>query len=220
MSVVLQGFDTMLTQHIVVYSEGGSHEEVVRAAAGASVISYLKTKESHHGVWENWLSGPFTKIVRRARTKKEFERIANEIPGWSFFTCDDLEKGGATAFGTIPLENTAIPKILSRTQIANFDRERRGFDAWDYSYTKIPGNYIVAINPDVEMSTGKTAAQVAHAEFAYYLKYGKWLWEIPRYSYDKELFSKLSQEKDVIKINDAGRTEIAPGTLTVIAKRL
>lgn len=215
----------MLAQHIIVFSDDRSHEEVVRAAAGASVISYLKTKEDHSAIWAQWLAGPFTKVVRRAKTFKEYERIKVEFPGWTFYTSDKNPDytglhGGTYAFATIPLEDSALPKSISRTQVANFQRERKGFELWDLECTEVNGDYVVAINPGLEMSTGKTAAQVAHGEFAYYLRYGHWIWDIPRYTYDAEIFAQYANDPDTIKINDAGRTEIEPGSLTVVIKRL
>ena len=71
------------------------------------------------------------------------------------------------------------------------------------------------------MSTGKIAAQIAHAMMGYSRQFGfDWIDNYCVHD-DPELFKYCQNSNDIIlKINDAGRTEIAPGSCTVIVTEI
>ena len=70
-----------------------------------------------------------------------------------------------------------------------------------------------ALNPRLEMSSGKVVAQVAHAAVM-----AGWDGEASLYSPGPEAFDALCAQGDLAaKVVDAGLTEVPPGTVTVLA---
>jgi peptidyl-tRNA hydrolase len=70
-----------------------------------------------------------------------------------------------------------------------------------------------ALNPRLEMSSGKVVAQVAHAAVM-----ADWDGEAALYSPSREEFDALCERSDLAaKVVDAGLTEVPPGTVTVLA---
>lgn len=205
-----------LVQQIIVYTEG-SHEDVVVTASQCSVMALIDTYVEHKAIWDEWKSGPFTKVVRRCKSKQTVADLAEEVPGCLYHHTVYEESDVTVAFATLPLDPQFLHKSIRKCQIANFQRERKGFGTYNISHPLYGPmvDMVVAINPDVEMTTGKTAAQVAHAEMGYQLKHGDWLSKILGYTYSQYAFDRLKDDPDSIKIFDAGNTEIEPNTLTV-----
>jgi peptidyl-tRNA hydrolase len=191
----------------LIAARAGSHEEVVVAAARASVRAWLMAP-SEPG-WEPWITGRFVKSVRRARPA-EFERICSRA------LAVEVEGGARVAsFAPIPMEEWWEP--LRKLHVGQFERERSG--VWPPQ----EGGPRLLINPQIEMSTGKTAAQVAHALFAWTLRRDQGPraeWAEAGLPFGVESgsseFSSLIESWPIV-IRDAGRTEIEPGTVTVIA---
>ncbi len=89
---------------------------------------------------------------------------------------------------------------------------------------------VIVVREDLELSTGKTAAQVAHASLSSYLKAGKLLhdrWEregakkvvltAKSETELKELYEKAKRRGlPCALIRDAGLTEIPAGTITAL----
>jgi hypothetical protein len=70
-----------------------------------------------------------------------------------------------------------------------------------------------ALNPRLEMSSGKVVAQVAHAAVM-----ADWDGEASLYSPSPEEFGALCARDDLAaRVVDAGLTEVPPGTVTVLA---
>jgi hypothetical protein len=201
--------DEQLVQPIAVLKNSGSHEEVVQAVAEASVLAWLNAPEDP--AWEAWLSGRFTKSVRRATPA--------QISAATEFALADVGVNEAQALGFAPMTYAEYPKVLSKMQVANTDFERTGRWIVD-PYAEGPKLWL---NVENEMTTGKTAAQVAHGLFAWLLRKSEeerraWqgngmplsIAEVPASYFAKMRFVS------VVTVNDAGFTEVDPHTTTVV----
>lgn len=200
----------------IAVSRTGSHEDVVRAVALASVTAYMNTGDRYARNWNDWLAGPFTKSVRRG-TNTQFDEADRDSAAY-------MTSGEARAIASIPMDAELLRgrKPWCKMQVSHMERERHGFGDWEMARFSAH----VAINPQVGMTTGKTAAQVAHGLFAWYLSLSptqRHHWAIVGMPFDIaddqdtwRAFSGVSYQGHRTEIVDAGRTEIAPNTLTVV----
>ncbi len=189
-----------LVQPILVV-KSGTHEELVRAVATASLQAYLDSKD--HPNWLPFLSGRFTKSVRR--TRRDIDKIQSEIGG-SLVT---IGEGRALAFP--PYRYKEMPKLIIEGQVSGLELERSG--DWGGG-----GGLGIVINQDLMMSSGKTAAQVAHAVMGWYLRAAEheqtdFVAANLALEISEQPLSKMPRQSEV-EIRDAGFTEIASGSLT------
>lgn len=178
----------------------------ILAVATASVAAYREDIANGGDLtgWDEWLSGPFAKSVRRA-DKKTFGKVQ------AAFQATHRSVGTAEALGFRPVPATAMPKTLARLQVSG---------------TTLPvgvpspapaGGPGILLNSDLGMSTGKAAAQAAHALFAWYLHHQQDTSEAGvRYATRDEIEATRAAHPTAVVIEDAGRTEIEPGSLTAI----
>ncbi|KQO98198.1 peptidyl-tRNA hydrolase [Leifsonia sp. Leaf264] len=197
--------DRRLVQPIVIETgPDATHQGTVRAAALACVAAYAADRDNPESLWEEWLSGPFTKVVRRAKPAvfaKLTPLVSIEGPG-----------GRAAAFG--PVDDADVPKDLSRLQVSGTDLPRAA------TRPQPDPRAVVVVNKDLGMTTGKTAAQVSHALLSLAL-------ENPDVTIEDFAFYELSvaagfethmgRNPGTRIIVDAGRTETEPGTTTAFA---
>lgn len=198
-----------LVQAIAIQKNKGSHQDVIRATALASVIAWVTSYEDQ--AWNQWLKGRFTKSVRRG-TAGQFETAAE-------FAASDVMVGEAHALGFVPVSYDDMLPVLSKMQVSGTEYPRSELWVVDHE------GPVVYINSDIDMSTGKAAAQAAHGLFAWALRLDleareHWVGsglpvtflEAPA----KEI-KTLSGLGGAVPIVDAGFTEIDPGTMTVVA---
>lgn len=217
----------------IVVAKTGTHETTVLVSALASVGVW---SESHADSpfpaanYEHWLSGPFTKTVRRASTSQVDVLIAwaakNKIP------CSVATIDGSIALAFPPMRYEDMLKRIARLQVSGTD----------FVWMNKPG---VRLNPDplrrkpvtvavnADLSTGKAAAAAAHA---------LWAWMLPiahsARRADTAFFDSwkdagrpfaltfVSQEvllrmkaagNSAYPVVDSGLTEVAPSTTTAVA---
>lgn len=198
-----------LVQAIAIQKNAGSHEDVVRAVTLASVLAWTHTPEDPR--WKAWLAGRFTKSVRRG-TAGQIATAQEEAV--SIVGC-----GEAVAYGFVPSTYEDMSKPLSKMQVSGSEFERSG--QW---IVEAEGP-VIYINSDIEMSTGKTAAQAAHGLFAWALRSGPIEVEnwghacnpVSMIEVNARDLRELANMEGAVPITDAGFTEIDPGTMTVVA---
>ncbi len=201
-----------MTEYVqpIAVSKTGCHEEIVMAVAVASVYAFAATPQNPN--WAKWLDGPFTKTVRRG-TPTQFQ-VCEEQAAFV------VEIGEARAAADTPRPAKELGLPWSKMQVSGLERERKG---WPFDpEISLPTAPTIYINPYVEMSTGKTAAQVAHGLFAWVLnmsdqQWNQWMeWGAPvRVTDERQYWDEITQMVGGIQIVDAGRTEIDPGTMSV-----
>jgi peptidyl-tRNA hydrolase len=207
----MAGYDGLI-QPIVV-RKSGTHEQMVEAAARASVAAWLT--DPTNPAWEPWLAASFGKTVRRGRNV--------EIEKCREFFVASAQVGDAEAFACLPYLKAEVPAPIRKLQVSGTDRDR---GEWTQKEDRPIGPYL-AVNLGANMSTGKTCAQVAHGVFAWALKQTPehlTAWQeagLPFFVTDcsQELFTyqRTHGSSRLIVIEDAGHTEVAPGTATVLA---
>lgn len=211
-----------LLQPIVV-RRTGTHEEMVEAAARVSVAAWLATPDDP--AWEPWLAASFGKSVRRARNA--------EVEKAKEFFVASVKVGDAEAFAGLPVTRDDMPAPIRKMQVSGTQAERTGWkypSVTDPNIAPVPGPLPwMTVNLGAEMTTGKTCAQVAHALFAWALTQTPealvaWqengmqfrVAEVSQEDFDRQ---RTYAGAKALVIQDAGHTEVTPGTATVFALR-
>ncbi len=194
-----------------------SRTELLEAAAAAAIAVCLDERAEPEGEWHDelvaWVHGRIRKVTRRARGA-HWEAV-QALPGVT------ITVGGASARAFVPGRVVDLPKELSRLQIS-------GSELPPDEPGPVPaGAYELWLNPRVEMTAGKAAAQVGHASMllAPHLTEAE-LKEWAAVDYRCAVrtppaaeWDALVARPDVVMVRDAGFTEVAPGTATVAVNR-
>ncbi|MFD4294375.1 aminoacyl-tRNA hydrolase [Rhodococcus sp. NPDC058532] len=167
-----------------------------------------------HAAYRAWTDARIRKVARRARGAHW--RAAQEVDGVT------VDVRGAQARAFVPTEVGALDPRLRKLQIGGTDLEPDdpGEPAADAP--------VLWLNARLGMTVGKAAAQVGHAAMILagamtVDRAAMWAADGYRCSVrdaDPELWSTLVRaESDgrAIAVRDAGFTEVAPGSMTVIA---
>jgi peptidyl-tRNA hydrolase len=167
------------------------------------------------GAWAErvaaWEDARIRKVVRRARGGEW--RKAGELPG--------ITVTGATAevrvFPPVPLDGW--PRELAKLQVSGTDLDDPAEPA-----APADGLPVLWLNPDLEMSAGKTMAQTGHAaQLAWWrlddTRRKEWAengFALAVRTAAPEAWAALTAS-GLPLVRDAGFTEIAPGSCTVVA---
>lgn len=210
---------TSLVQAIAVVP--GTHFETIAAVATASALAALTRGADPEtpSVWDTWLAGSFTKTVRRATRPAQIRKLIEDETSVAVHRA-----GGAAAFAYAPMPYDEFPAHLRKLQVTGLDVDR-SLDRWGLSWqspTTPTGPHgleaQILISEQAAMTTGKTAAQVAHALVAW----TQLLTDDQKLAWIKSPVVRLIVD-DIdhydparcITIRDNGLTEIEPGTVTV-----
>ena len=191
---------------LVDREEPAGEQHGIAAAALASVQAFLR--DPGNPDWRQWASAAFGKTVRRADAKM-FAKVLAAFPDHALAAV-----GEGRAVGLPPMPAAALPKLLAKLQVS-------GTQLPDGD--PLPGAALtIVLNGSLGMSTGKAAAQAAHALFAWVLDsrpamveawvaggFPLGVLELPA-----QEFRKGARKSAGPVIQDAGRTEIEPGSTT------
>ncbi|MFJ8433326.1 peptidyl-tRNA hydrolase [Kitasatospora sp. NPDC094019] len=157
-----------------------------------------------------WEDARIRKVVRRARGGEW--RRAGELPGITV-TGSEAE---VRVFPPVPLDGW--PKELAKLQVSGTDLEETGPVG-----PPAPGVPVLWLNPELEMSAGKTMAQTGHAaQLAWWrldeVRRKEWAeggFALAVRTATPEAWAELVVS-DLPVVRDAGFTEIAPGPTVVV----
>jgi peptidyl-tRNA hydrolase len=193
---------------------------LLEAVAGAVAALCLDERVAPGGPWHEaygaWLDARMRKIARRARGAQW--RTALDVPG---VTC---EVDGCMARAFVPGPVDEVDARLGRLQIGGTELER------DDPGPPPPGVPVVWVDAALEMTVGKAAAQVGHGVMLLAAVMDRprlegWIADglpvaVREAGPDRwrELSAAVTAESPgLAAVVDAGYTEVAPGSLTVIA---
>jgi peptidyl-tRNA hydrolase len=189
--------------------------DALRTAARAVLVLLTDERSLGDGEWaqavRDWQDARIRKVVRRARGAEW--RRAEALPGITV----SGKSAEVRVFPPVPLDGW--PKDLAKLQVSGTD-----LDDPEPPAAPDPGTPVLWMSPEVDMSAGKAMAQAGHgAQLAW--------WELPdeertawrdagfplavrtaRPAHWRELTTS-----GLPLVRDAGFTEIAPGSCTVVA---
>lgn len=183
-----------------------TEDEGLSAVARAAVIAYLRSP--HEPEWQTWSEQAFAKSVRRANPKM-FSKVLEMFPEAMV-----SQVGQAQAVGLPPLPANDLPKLIAKLQVSGTQLPK--------SAEVLIAEVNIGIRKSLQMSTGKAAAQSAHALFAWLTeeqgeRIERWLSAhapVGIQHLSDEDFERLRAQAAGPVIQDAGRTEIEPGSET------
>jgi peptidyl-tRNA hydrolase len=192
-----------------------SRTALLEAAAASAVAVCLDPRADVGGEWHEavraWVAGRIRKVSRRARGA-QWDAV-QELPGVTI-TVD-----GASVRSLLPVLVTETPREVAKLQISGSDLPP------DEPGAVPEGARLLYVNPRVEMSAGKLAAQVGHASMLLAPRLSETelkAWALLDYRCAVRTpsvaeWDSLLGRDDVVAVRDAGFTEVEPGTTTVLA---
>ncbi|TDD70884.1 hypothetical protein E1293_34195 [Actinomadura darangshiensis] len=192
-----------------------NHGAVCEAAATAVVRVLTDPRAAApEGEWREavreWESRRIRKVARRARGVRWPE--AEALPGVT------VAHAGAQVRAFPPGPVSDVPPQLARLQVAGLDLA----DAEEPAPPPEPPYAVIALNPDITITTGKAAAQCGHAA-QLLLRQGRrkhvaaWVEAGAAVHLARDVPWRQCVKEATVAVRDGGFTEIPPGTMTAIA---
>ncbi|MCT1442141.1 aminoacyl-tRNA hydrolase [Corynebacterium glucuronolyticum] len=188
------------------------HRNDVLVAAGQAVVAtVLDPRAADNPEFACWYGKRIRKITRRARNIA-WERV-QDVPGVT------VTHGTASVRAFVPAPVQATDPRVDKLQIGGTDLP---FDEYQGSSQGICG---VFIDTSLKMSLGKATAQVGHATMLFaasrpYSEVEAWAtagFPLTVREVSHEEFIAEASRADALVVHDAGFTEVAPGSATVVA---
>jgi peptidyl-tRNA hydrolase len=190
---------------------------VLAGAASVRCLRRFAEDEAWQGAIEAWKARP-GKVTLRARGG-QWDQVLREE---DFAYAGDLD-AGAAVLALPPRRRSTRSETLMKLQAMASELEPLPV-VEDIPATGDPSELVFVVNPAVEMSSGKTMAQVAHAATGAAATGRVEAWVaggckarvvVPK---TKDLFEQACRDDRLVaKVEDAGLTEVPPGTITVLA---
>lgn len=222
MSVTISGnedteTDSFMMTIIVKDTKDFTATQLAHATAlGVNEFVPLKQNVEPDSNWDKWLSARFGKILKRMKpnqfNKTTTELIESNIDYFSY------SEGNVELIIVEPLRKSFRHPHLNRAQIA-------GLQVMDEQlpYVGMFGRAHIMLNTDLNMSPAKAAVAAAHAlqllqqELSETSQMQLMSWSRNR-STDVLWLPLEDHRNPVVTINDAGHTEVTPGSVTATAK--
>ncbi|MFG2575798.1 aminoacyl-tRNA hydrolase [Streptomyces sp. NPDC048481] len=189
--------------------------DALETAARAVLVMLADERSAGDGEWaqvmRDWQDARIRKVVRRARGAEW--RRAGELPGITVTG----KAAEVRVFPPVPLDGW--PKELAKLQVSGTD-----LDDPEPPADVEPGTVVLWLSPDVAMSAGKAMAQTGHgAQLAWWEltddERAAWReagFPLAVRNAGRERWRELTAG-GLPLVRDAGFTEIAPGSCTVVA---
>lgn len=200
------------TMNIVLHLENDTpvfHEHALVAAA-QGVVRYLTNPDFYNNIDIRqanieWLQRRIRKVVRRARGSR-WDAVQS-VPGITVsFKSAELRV-------TVPQNAALITPAVKRLQVSGLDLPHAQESVSDLSNDTHLALEVIAN----EMTTGKQMAQVGHAaQYALLRGDSQWVDDWAMSSYAVSLASHVPVSTPVVTVVDAGLTEVAENTTTVL----
>ncbi|KJY22390.1 MULTISPECIES: aminoacyl-tRNA hydrolase [Streptomyces] len=197
-------------------AEPPARTDALETAARAVLVLLTDERARGEGEWaqavRDWQDARIRKVVRRARGAEW--RKAETLPGVTVHG----EAAQVRVFPPVPLDGW--PKELAKLQVSGTDLD----DPAPVAAAAGPALPVLWLNPALEMSAGKAMAQAGHAaQLAWWELTGaeRAAWQESGFrlavrTAPRERWAELSGSGLPV-VRDAGFTEIAPGSATVVA---
>jgi hypothetical protein len=182
-----------------------THEEALLAVVQGIAEMFDMDRSASDPIWDSielWMQGRIRKVARRARGSAWDKVKASE----SLY----IKYGNAELCILPPHKLADTPVVIKSLQVAGLDLPREADNK-----AQAP-KLLISINPDIQMTTGKSMAQVGHAtQLAIFNSEADTLqaWKTDGYSAGFTTWDAYS--KWTAEIQDAGFTEVEPGTITI-----
>lgn len=198
----------------VIAVKADNHIDAIKTVAIASALTLATIDPSEK--LEKWLDTDYRKTVRKISKNSQLDEI-KELPYATNFRKDS---GNVYAFDLMTYDE--MPKELRKLQVSGLDYKDKKLP----KKSKVNKDFIpvIILNTDIEATTGKMAAQAAHALCKWVLEtdpaiVSKWITR-PDCELIGVSFKELKPNKrDHILVKDNGLTEIKKGSITAAIKR-
>jgi hypothetical protein len=195
--------DDPLRMYLVL--QRGAVGELARAGelAGAAAVRCVRAFAGDPAL-EAWRERP-GKVCLRARTESQWRQVLEE----------PHTLAGDAVIALPPRRRSERGPLLERLQAMSSDLGAAPAELGQPA----PAAVTYVLNPELEMSSGKVVAQVAHAAVMAAGELPAWAEAgAPGRLVAPRGFAELAAREDLAaRVVDAGLTEVAPGTVTVLA---